>query len=702
MNNKTQKKTIGFLQKRIEYLEDINRLTLDALETAASLCDFQPSINRLQNNLNILNETRVRLHRLIQWKVTAFYMVDEKNFDFSLSSVDPVHFKQSVQYDVDYFIENGTFALALRERRPLIVISEDYKRRFIIHVMATSTKVRGMFIGQLDEQQEDVSDISLSMMSIILLNSSNALESNELYNTIWNINDSLQKKENYKTLFEAAPDGVEVLDGRGTIIDCNESQLAMLGYKRDDIIGNHTSFIFSDRCKDLFNDKYAVLKERGYFEGEIELVRRDGSIVPVWRKEKAIVNDKGEFVGAVIYNRDLMARKHAEEEKKRLQAKLQRAEKMEALGTLAGGVAHDLNNVLSGLVSYPELLLMQLPDDSPLRKPIATIQKSGEKAAAIVQDLLTLARRGVTAAEVVNLNQIIFDYLQTPEHERLLYFHPSIEIETNLESNLLNIVGSPVHLSKTIMNLILNAAEAMHKGGKIRIITENRYIDNPIRGYDDVNEGDYAILKVIDDGVGISPDDMDRIFEPFYTKKVMGRSGTGLGMAVVWGTMKDHRGYIDVWSIQGRGTVFTLYFPVTREDMFDEKKMMVIDNYRATGERILVVDDIPEQRELASQMLGNLGYEVITASSGEDAVEFMTTNSVDLLLLDMIMEPGMDGLETYKKILELHPGQKAIIVSGFSETDRVKEAKRLGAGAYVKKPYLMQKIGMAIKYELTR
>ena len=182
----------------------------------------------------------------------------------------------------------------------------------------------------------------------------------------------------------------------------------------------------------------------------------------------------------------------------------------------------------------------------------------------------------------------------------------------------------------------------------------------------------------------------------------MGRSGTGLGMAVVWGTMKDHEGYIDVQSIEGRGTVFTLYFPVTRDVVSNEKELIAIENYRGAGERILVVDDIAEQRDLASQMLGNLGYDVITVSSGEDAVTFMTNHSVDLVILDMIMEPGIDGLETYNRILELHRGQKAIIVSGFSETDRVKEAKRLGAGAYVKKPYLMQKIGMAIKHELTR
>jgi CheY-like chemotaxis protein len=375
---------------------------------------------------------------------------------------------------------------------------------------------------------------------------------------------------------------------------------------------------------------------------------------------------------------------------------------MEAIGTLAGGVAHDLNNILSGLVSYPELLLMEIPEDSSLRKPILTIKKSGEKAAAIVQDLLTLARRGVAVTEVVSLNDIISDYLKSPEHKKLKSSHPNVQVETNLETSLLHILGSPVHLSKTIVNLASNAAEAMPGAGEISISTGNRYIDSPIGGYDDVEEGDYVTLTVSDAGVGISSADMERIFEPFYTKKAMGRSGTGLGMAVVWGTIKDHKGYIDVQSSQGKGTTFTLYFPVTRKELAKDKSGLSIEDYRSKGESILVVDDVEEQREIASSMLKKLGYSVTSVSSGEEAVNYLKDNSADLLVLDMIMNPGVDGYETYKRILEFHPGQKALIVSGFSETERVKEAQRLGAGAYVKKPYLLEKIGIAVRDELER
>ena len=397
---------------------------------------------------------------------------------------------------------------------------------------------------------------------------------------------------------------------------------------------------------------------------------------------------------------EIEQRKQAVKERQQLEAKLQRARKMEALGTLAGGVAHDLNNILSGLVSYPELMLMDLAPDSPLRRPMQTMKDSGEKAAAIVQDLLTLARRGVAVTEVVHLNRIINEYLASFEFKKLKTDYPTVRFDTRLAKELLPITGSPVHLSKTLMNLVSNAAEAINGSGRVKIETQSRYVDRPISGYDDVEEGDYAVLAVTDDGIGISLEDTERIFEPFYTKKVMGRSGSGLGMAVVWGTVKDHQGYIDVQSTEGRGSRFTLYFPVVREESVAAKPKATLAELTGNGERILVVDDVRQQREIASDMLEKLGYKVVTVGSGKEAVAYLRQQAVDLLVLDMIMEPGMDGLETYRQVLAVNPGQKAIIASGFSETNRVKEAQRLGAGMYVKKPYTLENIGQAVREQL--
>ncbi len=308
----------------------------------------------------------------------------------------------------------------------------------------------------------------------------------------------------------------------------------------------------------------------------------------------------------------------------------------------------------------------------------------------------------MTHSEVVNLNDIVSGYIRSPEYDRLISHHPGVEVKISMDSDLLNLSGSPVHLSKTLMNLVSNAAEAMADGGKIRISTENRYIDRPVTGYDEVNEGDYVVLVVEDTGTGISRDDIGRIFEPFYTKKKMGRSGTGLGMSVVWGTVKDHKGYIDVQSRDGKGTTFTLYFPVTRRKFEKTPPGLSLEDLTGQRESILVVDDIKDQREIAANMLSSLNYSVETVASGEEAFEYLKNQCVDLVVLDMIMDSGMDGLDTYREILKLHPGQKAIITSGFSETERLKKAQRLGAGQYVRKPYTLKKIGIAVKKELEK
>ncbi|RJR20569.1 MAG: response regulator [Desulfobacteraceae bacterium] len=404
----------------------------------------------------------------------------------------------------------------------------------------------------------------------------------------------------------------------------------------------------------------------------------------------------------LIHGMDITDRVTAEQERLRLEGQLRRAEKMEAMGLMAGGVAHDLNNMLGGVVGYSELLLMDLPEENHLKKHVNGIMQSGQRAAAMIQDMLALTRRGVVISEVTSLNDVINDYINSPEYNKLRSYYPEVDIIVQLEKDLLRIKGSPVHLAKAVMNLVSNAAEAISDKGRIIIKTENRHLDRVIKGYDSVNPGDYAVLVVADNGAGISKEDIGRIFEPFYTKKVMGRSGTGLGLAVVWGTVKDHNGYIDVQSQVGEGTCFSLYFPATGEMAVKVEKSLSLEKIKGRGEHILVVDDVKGQRELAEAMLKNLGYNVVTAAGGEEAVSYIRSNKFDLVVLDMIMDPGIDGLTTYRQILAVSPGQKAIIVSGFSETDRVKEAQKLGAGPYVRKPYLLETIGVAVKNELDR
>ncbi len=221
----------------------------------------------------------------------------------------------------------------------------------------------------------------------------------------------------------------------------------------------------------------------------------------------------------------------------------------------------------------------------------------------------------------------ILKYLESLEYDKMKSYHLEMEVETRLDKDLMNILGSPVHISKTIMNLVSNGAEAMLEGGHLLISTENRYVDKPIGRYEEIEKGDYVVLTVSDTGSGISSDDMGKIFEPFYTKKTMGRSGTGLGMAVVRGTVKDHKGYIGVQSTEGKGTTFTLYFPVTREKRSEKSAKIPLEKYLGSGDSILVVDDVQEQRDIASSILSELGYSVTTVSCGEEAIEYLKNAS---------------------------------------------------------------------------
>ncbi|MEA2040516.1 MAG: ATP-binding protein [Thermodesulfobacteriota bacterium] len=399
--------------------------------------------------------------------------------------------------------------------------------------------------------------------------------------------------------------------------------------------------------------------------------------------------------------KDISRRIQVEEALRESEEKLARSKTMEAMGLMAGGVAHDLNNILSGIVSYPELLLMNLPEDSPLRKPIKTIQESGMRAADVVADLMTIARGVASSKEVLSLNTVVKEYQKSVEHQELERTHLFVNFKTELDPDQLNMSGSPIHIKKILMNLVTNASESIGGSGTVTISTMNQYLDQPLKGYEDVRMGEYVVITVSDDGSGIPPEDLERIFEPFYTKKVMGRAGTGLGLAVVWNTVQDHNGYINVRSSE-KGTEFELYFPVTREEVAVEKEDVPMDDYMGNGETILVVDDEERQREIASGMLTNLGYNVEAVSSGEEAIEYVKEHPVDLIVLDMVMPKGINGRETYEDIIKIRPGQKAVIASGYAKTKEIDTAQELGAGKYIKKPYTLEKIGVAVKEELEK
>ncbi|MFC1509573.1 response regulator [Candidatus Omnitrophota bacterium] len=382
--------------------------------------------------------------------------------------------------------------------------------------------------------------------------------------------------------------------------------------------------------------------------------------------------------------------------KEEFSKKLRQSQQMRAIGLMAGGVAHDLNNILSGIVSYPEILLTKMPPDSEFREPLEAIRDSGKRSAAVVADLLTVARGIRSKKEIYNVNDIITDYMHSPEFRIMESRYPHITFIKRLDPKLLNIKCSPVHIRKSIMNIIVNASEAINEIGIVTISTRNMDIDISLAQQNNLEIGTYVVFTVEDTGGGISDSDKEHIFEPFYSKKIMGRSGTGLGLAVAWNTVKDHNGGISVES-SDKGTVFSLYFPSTSEEIPVSNNPLHTKNFLGNGENILIVDDEPMQLDIASQIVTSLGYTAQCVSSGEEAIDYLNKHSVQLVLLDMIMDPGMSGRETYEEIIKIHPGQAAIIASGFSRNKDVEDAMQLGVKTFINKPYSIVELGRTIQ-----
>jgi PAS domain S-box-containing protein len=510
-----------------------------------------------------------------------------------------------------------------------------------------------------------------------------------------------QSEQRYRDLVENLNDVIYAVDTKGVITYISPRIQDLIGYSPGELLGTSIADVVCAEDRERLIKHYKRVLDNAASSAEGRMLKKTGGIIWVSASGRPIA-EAGEIKGIQGVITDIHQRVEAQNEKTLLEARLHKAQKMEAIGTLAGGVAHDLNNILGGIVSYPELLMMELPEESPMREALGLIKSSGQKAVTIVQDLLTMARRSVVQMEVLDINALIDDFLSSPEHRKQRHYHPAAALHCELADDLPPVKGSRVHLTKTLMNLVSNALEALPSGdGSITVATSKRCLHGQEEGLAGPPPGNYAVLEVRDTGIGIDETDRERIFEPFFTKKGLGRSGTGLGMAVVWGTVQDHGGHIEVSSAPGKGTRVTIYLPATDEVPCEPAAPVPLEALRGDGETILVVDDIETQRRIASEILTKLGYRVLTAESGREALEVIKIRPVTLLLLDMIMEPGWDGLTTYQEVLKVNPHQKAIIASGFSETVRVRRALQLGACAYLKKPYSLTEVGQALRRALS-
>ncbi|HVC34538.1 MAG TPA: ATP-binding protein [Chloroflexota bacterium] len=381
-------------------------------------------------------------------------------------------------------------------------------------------------------------------------------------------------------------------------------------------------------------------------------------------------------------------------QRKQMEESLLRAQRLETAGRVAGQVAHDLNNLLAPLVGYADLIQLHLPADHPLAQHCRSMVDATRLIAEINEDLLTLGRRAHANQTPLDLNRLVRRTIGHVEE-----MPSSITTDLELAEDLQPIKGTEAQLLRVLTNLVVNARESIHGAGRLTIRTTNVRLDAPLWRYDRVERGAYVRVEVSDTGGGIAPDLLDHIFDAFFTTKSTDRRrGSGLGLAVVQAIVDDHRGYVDVQTEIGRGTTFGIYLPVCREAVESQSSPEATHG----DERVLVVDDDRVQREVVGHMLRALGYSVTAVSSGEAAIDHVRHESVDLMIFDMVMPPGIDGCETYRRVTEVRPGQRAIILSGFAETERVEQAQALGAGAFIQKPLTIEKLARAVRTELER
>lgn len=501
-----------------------------------------------------------------------------------------------------------------------------------------------------------------------------------------------QSEERYRQVFNTANEAILVMDMNGHIQACSDQVFYIHGYRPHELIGQHVRILHEGGREDRIREDIDYLIRHGSRVHQVENVRKDGTRIQVELSERIILWEQNPVIVSCVT--DITVRKEAEEALRASEEKLARAQRMEMAAIIAGQIAHDFNNLLSPLLGLPDLIKPELPEGSMGHQDLELIRMSAQRMGEISQQLLTLGRRGHYNQVPLDFNRVVREALAGVTSR----LPPSCELTTEFDEDLPRVKGGASQLMRAISNLLWNAVEAMDAKGALFVSAARVTLTEPVGGYDDIEPGDYVCLTIKDTGSGIPEAVQEKIFEPFYTTKQSPRQrGHGLGLSIVHGVVKDHHGYINLKSLPGRGTTFFLYFPVCLEPVHE---LPAVDTVHGT-ETILVVDDDALQVEVYQRILASLGYSVTGVGSGERALSVVKENErIDLVLLDMVLESGWDGAETFRRIREVRPDLPVILVTGYAEVSVVAEAQKVGAGPVLRKPLAHGELAEAVRYQL--
>jgi PAS domain S-box-containing protein len=488
----------------------------------------------------------------------------------------------------------------------------------------------------------------------------------------------------FEQFLEFVPDAIVGVGREGEIVLVNAQAEKIFGYPRDELIGQVVEILVPKR----FRDTHPRHRERYFKEPrtrpmgagiELFAVRKDGTEFPVEISLSSIEVEQGKLAAAAI--RDISDRAESEREKA-LQEQLDRARRLESVGQLAGGIAHDFNNILGVIMNYAEFVADELESDSQAHQDVEEIRRAAERAAALTRQLLIFSRREVAKPEVLYLRDVI------AELENLLRraLGERIELETHFDPERMSVLIDPGQIEQVLVNLAVNARDAMPDGGRLVIEVEGADLDEEYAYmHPDTEPGSYVRLKVSDTGIGMSPETVERAFEPFFTTK---GDGTGLGLATVYGIVTGAGGRIDVYSEPGMGTTIKIHLPAASKAP-DEVEPESRATSEGRGEVILVVEDEPGVLRMAERILGRGGYSVIGTANGAEAVRICGRKDqpIDLLLTDVIM-PDMLGTELVEQVEAVRPGLGVVFMSGYSHEVLAPQALAESSGrAFIEKPF---------------
>ena len=515
-------------------------------------------------------------------------------------------------------------------------------------------------------------------------------ESEERYRLLYA--ESKKAEEVYRSVLHSSADAVVVYDLKGSAQYVSPAFTRIFGWREDELIGRPISFVPEAERESTMNTIKDVL-ENGTACTDFETKRytKSGRILDVSISASRYDDHEGRPAGMLAILRDIT-------DTKRLMAQLQQAQKMEAVGTLAGGIAHDFNNILQAISGYVQLLMDADCDRATNRKYLSQIDRSSRRAADLVQKLLAFSRKTKTESKTMDLNKEVRQAVQLLERT----IPKMVSIETDLADKLHYVKGDPMQLEQVLMNLGANARDAMPDGGRLIIKTSNTVLDEAFcRENIGAKPGSYVVLTVTDTGNGMDSQEARHVFEPFFTTKGVGK-GTGLGLSSVYGIVKSHDGYINFDTAPGRGTSFRIYLPAAvKATQADATAVFVEQAIRGGSETIMLVDDEQPILDIVQDILKQYGYDIVTADSGEMALNMYQEKSreIDLIILDLGM-PGMGGKRCLESLLELNPRVKVIVASGYSEDGQVDELRRLGAKDFLGKPYRLTAMVQKVRHVL--